>query len=152
MLIIASTLVTSSSYALFCVDRGDRFVLKYRYAKEFRTRGEFEAIKIRQLIRNFCNVHPRFPVQEVILVAKSRFGHGKAYAETGDRFYPSWQSYEQWIGGIPEEFHSEDKYTFYRIPFYIPRGERRTGLRVNIRGNIKVKKIVLIKGFRGPGW
>ena len=134
-----------------CRDRGDRIVLHFD-DEEFRTRGEYEPILIRRTLRQACGQEFRTPIEKVRLVAKSRFGRASAYLEAGraerGRAY---QSRTERIAGSPDSFYDTERYTFDRINFSVPARFESKGLRIFLRGNVIVRKLVLIKGYGDGG-
>lgn len=78
-------------------------------------------------------------LKAVRLVAKSARGMGEATLSVGQN-----QSYPVTIGGHPQDFHVNAPYTFQRVRIQNPSYDSMGRWQIHTRGNIKVKKVVLI--------
>jgi hypothetical protein len=75
----------------------------------------------------------------VKIVAKSKMGRGQATLLVGAQ-----SSYSETIGGHPEDFHYEDRYTYQKVRISNPGYDSKGKWQIHLQGNIKVKKVVLI--------
>ncbi len=75
----------------------------------------------------------------VRLVAKSRFGRGQATLTVGQT-----DSYPETVGGNPDEFDNPRPYTFDRIRFNNPANSSQGRWQIQLRGNFKIRKVVLL--------
>jgi hypothetical protein len=78
----------------------------------------------------------RFKLKKVVLVAKSKHGGGSAKLLVGGN-----SSYEKNVPGHPSEFFSN--YDFTRVPFRNPSYASQGRWQIKLRGNIKVKKVIV---------
>lgn len=102
-------------------------------------RGQ-NSIGIKRLIRQqYGDVGLRNKViKKVVLFAKSKKGRGGASLDVGGS-----SSYEEVIPGSPYSFHDSSKHTYYRVVLHNPSYNSNGRVRVNLRGNIKIDKIVV---------
>ena len=77
-------------------------------------------------------------LKEVILVAKSKRGHGKVGLIVGHE-----ESYSEIIPGYPREFHNNDRRSYSRIYLENPAYSSKGRWQLKLRGNIKIKKIIV---------
>jgi hypothetical protein len=81
----------------------------------------------------------RFDLVAVRLVAKSKMGRGQAKLVVGQE-----ETYSETIGGRPNDFHDQDAYTYSRVRFENPKSNSKGKWQIHLRGNFKIKKVVLI--------
>ena len=96
--------------------------------------------KLKQLVKAY---YPKlnlsnFELESVRLVAKSRNGKGTAALSIGIR-----SSDAQQLAGTPSDFASEQARTYDRMTFVNPKNNSNGNWQIDLKGNIKVKKIVL---------
>jgi hypothetical protein len=98
-------------------------------------------IKLKQELKmQYPGINPKMlKLKAVKLVAKSKQGRGKATLVVGQD-----QSYQEIIGGDPYDFHDNSGYTFDKIKMFNPSYDSQGKWQVHLKGNIKVKKVVLI--------
>lgn len=93
----------------------------------------------RELREQFPNLQlRRFTLDNVVLVAKSRKGQGKAKLEVNGT-----TSFIHQIDGYPSEFQDSDAYTFDRIKIINPAYNSRGQWNLHLKGNLKVRKVVV---------
>lgn len=114
-----------------------KYVLKF-FGEQFKQQS---TIKLKQELKQ---QYPAIQLQgsqveQVKLVAKSKQGQGKATLQIG-----SFDSFQEIIGGYPQEFHDEAGYTYDKINFNLPRRTSKKGVwQIHLQGNIKVKRVVI---------
>jgi hypothetical protein len=101
----------------------------------------FNVLKLKQLAKQ---QHPSLNLQQmklssVKLVAKSKRGMGQATLLVGQNFGLS-----ETIGGNRQEFHVEAPYTYDRVRLSSNGMNSQGKWQIELQGNIKVKKVVLI--------
>jgi len=77
-------------------------------------------------------------LKKVTIVAKSRRGRGSAALKTGRDI-----TREKTIDGVPYEFRTEDAFTYSQVSFQGPGYAFRGPMQILLRGNIKVKEVIL---------
>ena len=86
-------------------------------------------------------------IKAVRVVAKSKNGKGQVTLISGQS-----ASYPETIGGNPYDFHTNAPNTFDKIRIQNPQSPRMKGkLQLELQGNIKVKKVVIIASQMGMG-
>ncbi|NNK95923.1 MAG: hypothetical protein HKP41_16360 [Desulfobacterales bacterium] len=78
-------------------------------------------------------------LRNVILVAKSRVGRGHAQLRVGRRVSDYYR-----VAGHPRAFKKNHRKTYDRVRLYSPTYNSRGPWQINLSGNFKVRKIVLI--------
>lgn len=78
-------------------------------------------------------------LKKVILVAKSKRGHGGAQLRVGDRVTEMYG-----VDGRPRAFHDGSRKSFDKMKFWNPSHDSRGPWHINLRGNFKVRKVVLV--------
>lgn len=78
-------------------------------------------------------------LRNVILVAKSRVGNGHAQLRVGRRVSDFYR-----VAGHPKAFKKNHRKTYDRVRLYSPTYNSRGPWQINLSGNFKVRKIVLI--------
>jgi hypothetical protein len=103
-------------------------------------RGQ-NTIKLKQELKmQYPGINPKMlKLKSVKLVAKSKQGRGKATLVVGQD-----QSYPEIIGGDPYDFHDSARYTYDKVMMTNPSYDSQGKWQVHLKGNIKVKKVVLI--------
>lgn len=88
-----------------------------------------------------------FKLNRVRLVAKSRNGNGRAKLVVGQN-----QTRNEFINGSPRDFRYDDRNTWDRVNFRNPSRRSQGNWQIHMRGNIKVKKVVVFleRKFRRP--
>lgn len=84
----------------------------------------------------------------VRVVGKSRHGRGQASLEVG-----GYEVDRATLGGVPADFHNDVPYTFSRVDL-MNNYDSRGPWQIKLRGNIKVRRVVVIvqtRGGSGPG-
>lgn len=132
-----------------------RVRLEY-YGQQFRSRDGQDTLYLK---RKFRRQKPRLAqrllgngskLKGVIFIAKTKHGRGMASLKVGRQ-----QSYQERIDGHPGDFFSNDPYTYFRTRFENPNYNYNSqGVwQVKMRGNFKVKAVVLLIKTRnvGPG-
>lgn len=116
--------------------QGQRFVLPF-HDQIFRGQSQIPLkLKLKQL-------YPRLnlrnaKLQSVRLVAKSRFGHGRAQLITGHQ-----TSFAKNVPGNNYDFHSRAPYTYARIDFFAGQRQTAGAWKIALQGLIKVKRVVV---------
>lgn len=94
----------------------------------------------RMLKRQYPWVNTRdLKLNNVILVAKSKIGRGQAQLRVGRRASEFFR-----VAGHPKSFKRDHRKSFDRVRLYNPSRSSRGPWQINLRGNFKVRKIVLI--------
>jgi hypothetical protein len=78
-------------------------------------------------------------LEKVVLVAKSKMGHGGAKLKVG-----RWESDRYGVGGSPRVFHERDRHSFDRVQLQNPSNNSRGPWQLDLKGNLIVRKIVLV--------
>lgn len=86
-------------------------------------------------------------IKAVRVVAKSKMGRAQVTLISGQT-----ASYPETIGGTPQDFHINAGYTFDKIRIQNPQAPGMKGkLQLELQGNIKVKRVVIIASQAGFG-
>lgn len=105
-------------------------------------RGE-STIPLKRLMRSqYPNVNlDNFKLERVRLVAKSRQGRGQAKLVVGQ-----WQSSNERVDGRPIDWDWNNRNSYDRIVFHngARRGDNQGRWQLHMRGNFKVRRIVLV--------
>ena len=78
-------------------------------------------------------------LEKVVLVAKSKMGHGRAELRVGN-----WQTDMFRVSGSPQLFHDSGRYAFDRLRFQNPSKNSKGPWQIELKGNFIVRKIVLV--------
>jgi hypothetical protein len=98
-------------------------------------------IKLKQKLKQqYPGIVPqRLKLAGVKVVAKSKKGHGQVSLIVGQDI-----SYAETIDGNPYDFHDNSAYTYDRIKIMNPSYDSMGKWQLELQGNIKVKKVVLL--------
>lgn len=121
-----------------CTVRRGRIVLHF----DGQRFGRFnDTMYIRRSIMDMCGIRTRnMHIDGVVLVAKSRRGFGSASFRVGDDYTPYYR-----VGGMRGRMD--------RIRFYNPKRGSRGPWQMHFRGNIRVRKlVVLVDDYDRGGW
>ena len=115
----------------------ERFVLDFG---DSHFRGNPTLFLKRELLNQYPGINiADYRLRRVVLVAKTKAGHGSAQLRVGPELSPQYR-----VNGAPRSFHSYHPESFDRIrirnPFYDSWGPWQLFL----QGNFKVRKIVLV--------
>lgn len=80
-----------------------------------------------------------FELRKVVLVAKSKRGHGTAQLLVGNN-----ASYPERINGFPDQFRDNRGYSFDRVPFRNPSRASDGRWQIVLQGNLVVRKVILV--------
>ncbi len=80
---------------------------------------------------------------KVKLVAKSKRGHGTAALHVGDQ-----KTYREQIYGNRYDFNDPSPYTFDKIRFSNPSYDSQGKWQIDLRGNIKIRKVIVVVNLR----
>lgn len=138
IVILLTTLLTMTANA----QRNHRSMQKNKLVLQIHDhlRGS-NIIKLKQEIKYqhpMVNVQ-RLKLKAVKLVAKSKKGMGKATLIVGHDM-----SYPINVNGSPYEFHNDSGYTYDKLKIQNPSYSSKGKWQIELKGNIKVKKLVLI--------
>ncbi|MBM9518703.1 hypothetical protein JWG39_02580 [Desulforhopalus vacuolatus] len=78
-------------------------------------------------------------LKRVVLVAKSKGGHGLANLRVGNKV-----SRERLINGQPQDFNRRSTATFDKVRFFNPAGSTRGTWQLQLKGKVKVRKVIVI--------
>lgn len=138
-----SLLTTMSAFAQY-YDYGSRGMQGQRERLQLPVHEHLRGhniLKLKQRLKQqYPGIAPRnMELIAVKLVAKSKRGRGQATLLVGQD-----ASYPETIGGTPYDFHDDSRYTFDRIRMQNPAYDSQGKWQIELQGNIKVKKVVLI--------
>lgn len=96
------------------------------------------------LKRELLNQYPRiniadYRLRRVVLVAKTKVGHGSAQLRVGPEVSPHYR-----VDGAPRDFHSYHPRSFDRVRIRNPFHDSWGPWQLFLKGNFKVRKIVLV--------
>jgi len=119
----------------------ERFVLDFNDSHIRGHKGETATIFLK---RSLKEQYPWVKVSDlelkkVVLVAKSKKGRGGAGLRVG-----KWATDLSEVGGSPRSFHDNGRNSFDRVKFWNPSHSSRGRWQLGFRGNIIVRKIVLV--------
>lgn len=119
----------------------ERFVLDFNDSHIRGHKGEGSTIFLK---RSLKEQYPWVKVSDlelkkVVLVAKSKKGRGGAGLRVG-----KWATDMNEVGGNPRSFHKNGKNSFDRVKFWNPSNSSRGQWQLGLRGNVIVRKIVLV--------
>jgi hypothetical protein len=80
-----------------------------------------------------------FKLRKVVLVAKSKWGHGTAQLLVGNN-----ASHPERINGFPAQYHDNRGYSFDRVPFHNPSRASDGRWQIALQGNLVVRKVILV--------
>lgn len=124
--------------AVDIVNRGDRIAIRLGGQE---TRG-FGELKIKKAIKDFTGVALRNQrIAKVIVLAKSQAGGGRVSLEMGET-----TSAEQIVRGDAQSYQRPGQQTFNRIEIFTSHLSNGEALKLKLRGNIKVQRVVLVLG------
>ena len=78
-------------------------------------------------------------LSQVLVMAKSRHGHGKAALRVAN-----WRSSSQTIGGVPRDFRDPSTDTYYVHAFDNVSADSWGRWQLELQGNFKVRKVILV--------
>jgi hypothetical protein len=95
------------------------------------------------LKKEIKQLHPNMQLKkkqlmDVIIVAKSKHGRGKASLNVGGSMGPA-----EILDGDSWSFHDEERYTYSRVSLEKPSFSSQGKWQIKLRGNIKIKKIIV---------
>ena len=123
-------------------ERAEKFELRFNRERVFR--GE-NTVFLKRRLRNQHGINlRRYNLKAVVLVAKSKHGRGTGSLVVGDT-----STYEEVIDGVPYEFRARGG--FDRVRFRNPKRNSRGPWQLNLRGKIKIKKII-VKLMKKDSW
>ncbi len=112
-----------------------KFVLKF-HGERFQQQSK---LFLKQELQRQHGIRVQnFKLNKVRLVAKSRNGNGRAKLVMGQD-----QTQMKYINGHPQDFHYNDRDTWDRVNFRNPSYNSRGNWQIHMRGNIKVKRVVV---------
>jgi hypothetical protein len=85
-----------------------------------------------------------FKLRKVVLVAKSKRGHGTAQLLVGNN-----ASHPERINGFPAQYHDNRGYSFDRVPFHNPSRASDGRWQIVLQGNLVVRKVILVLDDHG---
>lgn len=120
---------------------GDRYVLDFNDSHIRGHRGEAATIYLKKSLKD------QYPwlrisdldLQKVVLVAKSKRGHGGAALRVG-----KWTTDRYEVGGEPWLFQDDRRYTYDKIRFRNPSRNSNGPWQLHLRGNFKVRKVIVV--------
>lgn len=125
--------VASAERERYVLDFDDTFIRSYN-------RQPATLFLKRTLREQYPNVNMRdLELKKVVLVAKTRMGRGGAELRVGSQ-----RSYNSRVHGRPPEFKSHSKHTFDRVQFRNPAYGSKGPWQLDLWGNFKVRKVVLV--------
>jgi len=110
-------------------------------------RGQ-SVLKLKQALRQqYPHIRlNRAELQRVVLVAKSKRGNGSAYLRVAGQ-----STRMKTVDGNPYDFNTRARDTFYRIPMRNPSVDSQGAWQIHLRGNIKVRAVLIKLRNRRPG-
>lgn len=81
----------------------------------------------------------KMELKRVVLVAKSKGGHGLANLRVGNKV-----SRERSINGQPQDFNRRSAATFDKVRFFNPAGRGYGKWQLQLKGKVKVRKIIVV--------
>jgi len=119
----------------------ERYVLDFNDSHIRGYRGEAATIYLKKSLRaQYPWVRiAELDLKKVILVAKSKRGHGGAELRVG-----GWTSDLYNVGGNPRSFHGSNRGSWDRVRFWNPSENSRGPWQINLQGNFKVRKVILV--------
>lgn len=120
---------------------GERYVLDFNDSHIRGYKGEAATIYLKKSLK------AQYPwlrisdleLQKVVLVAKSKRGHGGAELRVG-----KWTTGRYEVSGEPWLFQDERNYTYDKIRFRNPSRNSNGPWQIHLRGNFKVRKVVVV--------
>ncbi len=120
---------------------GERYVLDFNDSHIRGYRGDAATIYLKKSLK------AQYPwlqisdleLKKVVLVAKSKRGHGGAELRVG-----KWTTDTYEVGGEPWLFQDDRRYTYDKIRFRNPSRDSSGPWQIKLRGNFKVKKVVVV--------
>ncbi len=140
LLLMAMSLLLTLSFASYAL-ASEKVVLDFGERQIFAKPNDPAFIFLKK------EMHDRFPqinisslaLEKVVILAKSRRGHGTVQLKVGKNVTPKAQ-----IAGSPQAFYSPARHTFDRVQLNNPSYNSNGPWRLLLRGNIVISKIVLI--------
>ncbi len=126
-------------------ETGQKFVLRFTNST-FRGHGPKPTILFlkKELRRQYPGIDvSSLRLREVVLVAKTKFGHGSAELRVGPQFSGPYT-----VAGRPDFFQSQRKHTFDKVRFQNPYLQSWGPWQLNLQGIFSVKKVVLLVDHR----
>jgi len=80
-----------------------------------------------------------FELRKVVLVAKSKRGHGRAQFLVGNN-----ASHPERINGLPDQYHDNRGYSFDRVQFRNPSKASEGRWQIDLQGNLVVRRVILV--------
>ena len=101
----------------------------------------------RELKKQHPHINPKkLRLKKLILIAKSRKGHGRVQLQSGQGL-----SAAQQIPGHKRDFHNPKQSTFHRVGIKLPGSGAKGYWQLHLTGQVIVREIKLIVGQRGQG-
>lgn len=132
-ILLMTPVVTMAAHEKFVIDFHDSHITGY---------GGDEATLY--LKRSLKKQYPwvdvdRLDLKKVILVAKTRHGHGSASLRVG-----KWSTDMYRVEGNPRRFHDSGHRSFEKLRLSNPSNGSRGPWQIDLRGNFVVRKVVLV--------
>jgi|GEM_PF-6488756 len=104
-------------------------------------------LHLKNLLRDQHNINPaNFQFVGARLVAKSKNGNGSAALQVGN-----WTSNDKRVNGNPADWNRSNANTFDQIDFNNNSGDDNGVWQIDLRGNIKTRKVIVVLDRNGGG-
>jgi len=141
MIVLFSVPVTASARKGRPIAEQERYVLDFGNSYYHGVQGDGATLYLKKALkRQYPGIDiSNYRLDEIVLVAKTRFGKGNAQLRVGPGLTGVYR-----VAGRPQDFNSNRKHSFDRVRIDSPFHDSWGPWQLNLRGIFKVQKVVLL--------